>query len=474
MFIKSIRLETFKNFEQEIFDFSKMTLIKGSNGSGKTTLALESILFALYGFTTKELLSDLPMRSKSKSCTVEVKFEQNKAIYTVIRSFPIKLIIKKDDKIIKFNTNSEASKFLIDLVGEREAFLRFRVIDSAKESNLLEQGNVALKRIIFAGSDEIFNNMRVKLLEIKRTRELLNKDRIQASTHFPSEKRLQLISSKIEEIAEQEADLVKTIREFENDFRKTEREMGQLEQRKKTIKYNQDKVTKDKTCFVCKQVIPQTTQKRLSIDIDKEVKDINNSLATKTSEIEEMNDLIKSHRIIRENISSRLQTLFDLRGKLEARLKQKDFIYTNKDEEIVKQAIKELDNISSYYLTETIKTLTPIINSILQKIDFTVSFDVNTKGKFEINLQKDNINYKYKDLSTGQRIMLQIAFKLSLLLSQGESGILIADEGMSSLDSENLQHILQIFEGLPFQLILVLHRFDEVPDNIKVINLDKE
>jgi len=474
MIIKTVRLTNFKCFKGAKFLFDPMTLVQGANGSGKTTVALESLLYALFGYTTHPLLSDLPTKGVSKSCSVELEFKHNNSNYIVKRSFPTKLSIIKDNKPVKFDTGAEGNRFITDLIGSRENFQKFRVIDSAKESNLLEQGNVALKRIIFAGSDEIFNNMRVKLLEIKRNRELYNKDRIQASTHYPSEKRLQLINSKYVELDEQNLELIKTVREFENDFRKTEREMGQLEQRKKTIKYNQNKVTKDRTCFVCKQVIPQTTQKRLTVDIEKEVKEINTSLATKTSEIAEMKDLIASHRTIIENISNKLQVLLNLKIKLESRLKMKEFIYTNKDEEIVKQAIKELDNISSYYLTETVKTLEPIINSILQKINFTVSFDVNTKGKFGIKLRKNNIDYKYKELSCGQKLMLQIAFKLALLLQNNDTGVVIADEGFANLDTNNLQHILQVFEGLPFQLIMCLHHFNDIPENIGIINLNKE
>jgi hypothetical protein len=50
----------------------------------------------------------------------------------------------------------------------------------------------------------------------------------------------------------------------------------------------------------------------------------------------------------------------------------------------------------------------------------------------------------------------------------------VADEGMGALDSQNLLHILHIFENLPFQLFFVLHNFEEPPENIKIIDLDKE
>ena len=141
---------------------------------------------------------------------------------------------------------------------------------------------------------------------------------------------------------------------------------------------------------------------------------------------------------------------------------------------IVKKAIEELDKLSSYYITESLKILEPIINDIVSKIGFEVSFTINEKGKFAIEMQKDNISYKYKDLSTGQKLVLQIAFKLALLLERNETGIIIADEGMSSLDQENLEHVLGIFNNLPFQLFLVLHHFEDIPEHIRVINLTEE
>jgi len=99
---------------------------------------------------------------------------------------------------------------------------------------------------------------------------------------------------------------------------------------------------------------------------------------------------------------------------------------------------------------------------------------LNEKGKFTIALQKDDIPYKYKDLSTGQKLILQIGFKLALLIEQNKTGIIIADEGLSSLDEGNLLHVVDIFENLPFQLFMVLHHCPELPESIKIIDLNKE
>ena len=74
-------------------------------------------------------------------------------------------------------------------------------------------------------------------------------------------------------------------------------------------------------------------------------------------------------------------------------MKQKDYKYTDRDVLIAKKAIEELDRLSTYYLTESIKVLEPIINNILTKINFEVKFEITETGKFAIRLQKEDIVY---------------------------------------------------------------------------------
>ena len=111
MKIKRIALQKFKNFTKKEITLSSITFFQGKNGTGKTTLALESILFALFGYTTKEKLTDLPTRNKSKSCTVTIELEHKGDIYIITRKYPTNLRIMKNDEIIKFSTTSEASRY---------------------------------------------------------------------------------------------------------------------------------------------------------------------------------------------------------------------------------------------------------------------------------------------------------------------------------------------------------------------------
>ena len=475
MIIKEIKLRNFKNFTDKTTKFNNLVFIKGKNGSGKTTLALESILFALYGYTPLSSLKDVPTRSEAKSCTVEINIEHNGKEYRIVRTYPTKLKIFEDKKELEFVNASEGQGWINKVFGDRVHFLKFRIIDAyTKEANFLEEGQTTLKKIIFSISEDTFNTIRRKLNDIKREREIYNKDKAVVSSLFPSQKRLNVICDNLKNINVQQEGLKKDLRAYENELRNLERDIGRAEYTQKNTKDKKEKLGKAKICYTCKQTISDSNQKRLLTETETLLKNAVKILKEKTEDKKLSLDLIKSQKKILEKHEPELFVLNELKMKLQTRIKQKDYKYTDKDVLIVKTAIEELDRLSTYYLTESIKILEPIINDVLSKIGFQVCFTINDKEKFTIALQKEGIDYNYKDLSTGQKLLLQIAFKLALLMEKGESGIVVADEGMGSLDSDNLQHVLGIFENLPFQLFFIIHNLEEVPDGIQTINLNNK
>jgi len=161
--------------------------------------------------------------------------------------------------------------------------------------------------------------------------------------------------------------------------------------------------------------------------------------------------------------------LNDLLLKLESRIRQKDYIYTNKDVLLYKKAIEELDLFCNNFIVDWLKNFEPIINNIISKINFKIEFDFNKK--LDLRLIKNNQTYSYKELSTGQKLILSIAFKLAILLEKNETGLIIADEGFSNLDYDNLNYIVELFKDLPFQLIMMLHRYEDIPEGVNVIKL---
>ena len=498
MILKEISLKTFKCFENYSVSFDKINLIEGANGIGKSTI-IEALIFALYGFYGG-LISDIPTRwSKAKSCKVDVVIEDNEHIIEICREFPLKLTIKEDNKLLKLST-AEGNKYLEDRFGSRLCFEQFRKIDAYNpESNFLEQGTVTLKKILFSGTDEMFNSIRNNLNAMKLEREKYNKDTAVVYKYYPSEKRLETLKTGYEEITsrymEAEDEIVNSDKELhknnlqlstlESRHCEIQRSVGDLNKQINETKVDVEKVIIQKKCPVCNQNLGIENARNIEQNKDTKIKYLNAQLENIRNEDieicskipilkEENNTLqvVKDQFLsVREIFRPRRMKLQELIIKLEGRLKQKEYIYTERDVIVVKKAIEELDKISSVYLVDTVHSLEPIINSVLAKIGFTVSFDVDIKGRFNILLTKEDIQYKYKDLSCGQGLILQIALKLALLLQRGLEGILVSDEGLSALENNNLEDIINLFKELPYQLIFVLHRANIEDSEVNIIKL---
>jgi ABC-type ATPase involved in cell division len=554
MFIEKIKLTTFEQFESFETTFDNMNFITGGNGKGKTTLAVDALNFALYGFTTKDLISDLPTRGKAKTCSVELLIEENGDKIRVLRHFPLKLSIWVNNVLQKLST-AEANKWITDRFGDRLFFEKFRLIDAyKKETDFLREGQVALKKIIFAGTDEMFNNWRKKLTDLQYEREKYNKDRSVIYKCYPSEKRLNILITNLVEISNSLVITNQLIEEGEKDLRDSKSSISNNELKlaylnnniynidtikssydlelstcQKNISTFENKIEQetkkgqeiekqnvtlvtDKICYVCKrplesieELLKNQENKKIEIgnnirnyelkirelkddiclledkaqkekaqkveEYKKQILDIETEQLELATQMKIEEEILLQNKENRTKLSFQKEQLQVLKLKQENRLKQKEFIYTENDVLIAKKAIEELDKMSSYYLVETVGSLEPIINSVLSKINYVIKFDVDIKGKFNILLTKNNTEFKYKDLSGGERLILQIAFKIALLLQQNKTGVLIADEGMSSFDAENLHHILTLFEDLPFQLIVILHRFEDFPEKSNIIKL---
>ena len=552
MILKEIKLKTFKCFEDYSVSFEKINLIQGAIGIGKSTI-LQALIFALFGYS-EGILADLPTRGKATSCKVTAIIEDNGHVVEVIREFPLKLTVKEDGKTLKMST-SEGNTYLVDRFGSRQDFFQFRIVDAySKETNLLEQGNVVFKKILFAGADEKFNEIRNNLNVIKLERERLNRDGIVLDICYPSEKRLEVLNASLNDVInryrEMDGDisladkglrdseiklsehenkivyLTKQINDIDNirssfdskliqnESRHTEiqRTVGDLnKQIEETI--NQRGTVLTNYCYACKQPLKinkdilvgklDTEIKKLDAKLEsmrnedieicrnipilkesiikerlqkveqfkKEIENLQTENVDLIEDIKNTKEIIAQDKDIRDNLLPKKEKIQSLKVKLENRLKQRQFIYTERDVIIVKKAIEELDKLSSVYLVETVGSLEPIINSVLEKIGFQIKFDVDTKGKFNILLSKEDIQYKYSDLSCGQRLILQIALKLSLLLQQSKTGIILSDEGLSALENNNLEDIINLFKELNFQLVFVLQRASIEDPEINIIKL---
>ena len=474
MIIKSLEFHNYKCFTDYKVDFSILTFIKGANGIGKSTLGKDAHLFCTHGYSDKKL-SDLPNKPiKAKSCWVKEEIEVNGNLYAIKRSVPTKLEIWKNNELLEFDTNAEAELYLKSLFGDVNIFKKFRMIDNKVGINFLEEGQVALKKTIFSLSQDKFNQVRDNLNKLKYDRELHNKDNLRIAIHYPSEKRLKIIRDGLVKLNSTYNTLTQEVRTLNSDLNTYNRKQGEITTNKNKTKWQRDKLLQEPICYECKQSLPQPNKAQMLKDKNEAITNLNEQYKNNVDVIEELKEMIIQAEKPIAALNPKKDKLHQLEMVLETRIKHNDFKYNTKDVEIVKRSIKELDSLSSRCLVRSINTLEPIINSVLEKINFQVIFEVNDKGKFAITLRKDEIDYAYNLLSDGQKLILQIAFKLALNLSKNNEGLIVADEGLSSLDSENLLHILTIFENYPFQLIFMLHRADDIPEGIKIIDLNEQ
>jgi DNA repair exonuclease SbcCD ATPase subunit len=468
MNLKKITLTDYRNFEGTVsFPFYKITHITGENGTGKTTLGLLAFLFAIYGWS-EDSLEDLITKGK-KSTKVEIEID-DLIISREYPTTPSSLKIYKNNKELIFSNNVERQNYLNEIFKNIDYFRKFRMIDTQKGISILESGKTAIRKTLVSFNESYFNNIRNGLQEKKREREMYNKDRIISYTLYPSQKRLDFINMKLLSLSEELVNIEKEINETEKEYLELLTKKGKKESIIEYYKSQKDRINQYSKCPTCLRGITPTLKIELLKEVNDKISEANETISILLENINERKDILNYFKSIKNNIDKHQKKLFNYQLKLSNRIEQKDFKYTDKDVLILKKAIEELDNFLSYYLAEWTKILEPLINSLIEKIGFKIEFIINTKGDFDLKIYKNGIEYSYKNLSTGQRLILSIAFQLAFLLEKGETGLIIADEGFGNLDENNLNLIIEFFKSIPFQLIYIVHRFD-TPEGVRAISL---
>jgi chromosome segregation ATPase len=372
----------------------------------------------------------------------ENKIEQNRIS---IKTYEQKCeeLSKQEIEIIETNVcyvckqplkNNSAGDIVKARMNERaEYMIKINTLD-AEIINLQDQTKILREKIILERN--------TKLEEYKKEIDNLRNEDIEICSRIPV-----LKNAIIKEREEKRKEFLSAIKNYENIIIKSKEEIEGLKQAIITEK---------------EQMIEKCKNDRENLITDN---------AYLSEDMTNADEILIQDKEARDKLTPKKERIQACKMKLEARLKQKEYIYTERDVIVVKKAIEELDKLSSVYLVETVRSLEPIINSVLEKIGFEVTFDVDIKGKFNILLGKGNIQYKYKDLSCGQKLILQIALKIALLLQQSKTGLMISDEGLSALENDNLEDIINLFKDLQFQLVFVLHRASLEDPEINIIKI---
>ena len=474
MIAKEIKLNDFRNFEgYHRFPIHLLNLIIGKVGVGKSTLGRIAITFCLYGYSEVPL-SKLPTRwLKDPKTWVEVVFQDKKDIIVIKREIPVKItILKNGIEEMQGATNSDKQEWIIKRFGDLEYFKKFRMIDLKEGINVLEEGKTNLRKILISFHESMLNNIRESLQKKKSLYEKLNKDTAVIFKHYPSNKRMSVLENSFQKVLSNQESISKEIRLLESDYYKLSTFKGSMERNVFNFEDQKKKIESNSSCPTCDQSYPLEFRRNLWKSTVKKLNDCKVELSKISSTISTRQVAIQKLKNSSRQIQKTLDKINSLKFKMEARLKQKDYIYTNRDILLLNSALKELDKFYSFYILSCVKVLEPIINTVISKINLEMNFILTNKGDFDIILRKDKNEYNYKELSSGQRLLLSIAFQLALLLDKGDVGIILADEGFNNLDTETMVSLYEMLKELPFQIVSIVHRFEDVSREINIIDLN--
>jgi hypothetical protein len=336
-----------------------------------------------------------------------------------------------DNQEIQFNTNTIGQTYLEEIIGTLDFFRSYRCVDNRNGLNLLDMGIVTLRKSMMSFIENLFTDIRTRLLAQKVERERYSIDK-KLYKHFLSEKRLIILNVALDIIK-------KEYLKFEQD-KDTQQGIinkikSEISSREKIIYYKQQEMKKvdEGICPVlktkCERIAPKNKPNTMGLntdigDLQKEIYNYKKQLESEQESIEYYNDTLS---VLRNKENKAREKLLKLKGAFQF----KDYKYTKYDILIYDEAIKVLDTFAGEYIKEWLGSLSIILNNLLNKLNIRVEF---TADKDFIKVYDNEQILKYDQLSTGQRCFLNVIFKLAILLQQNKTGVILLDDGLNNLD----------------------------------------
>lgn len=432
-----VRFKNFLSYGEDIqeIDLSQpgITLVVGenkrdggSNGSGKSTATVESIVYALFGKTTKKLKADDVVNNKTrKDCFVEVNFNIGKDEYHVRRyrnhsELGNSLMLEKNGKDItaegKIETQAELENiikisyksFISSIVLSQEKIANFAEADSLERRKIIE--NLLMYDFISKYHKAAKEVLRTIGPEIRATTGSIDekKDTIDTlaenlmgyidSKETEAEERATKLEQAKEELAELKAvdaqkelelrrqaeqksaeidDIESKIDDMDSRISSLKRKLPSAENKLSSrLKEIQETEEHPNTCPVCANVIDK--------------KKLDEYLASKREEVEEIQQSISEWK-------DELETLEEEEKKLQRRLAKKQ------------KQLKELkDECNSDLPLEELENSTAHIKELEQEIAVLESYSFDPETDSYVLSTTDTINKKKAELKKLRKKMRRL------------------------------------------------------------------
>lgn len=477
-----IKLTNFGLFETADINLAKINLLiavnydtetddngeLSGNGAGKTHI-VDAITFLKYGDVVGKNLKDL-IRFGAKEAIVEGEFSLNGHIYKIIRKIPTALFVYVDGVEKQFNTNTLAQRFLDEQFGEDlNTFRTYRILDNKKGINLLDLGAVSLRKSLMAFVDTQFSLVRKSLLDKKLERETYNVSK-RLYQHSLSQKRVDFINSSLNRIEGESVENSKEIRQLNNSLNQKKSELQSLVY---LIQNNKEKniPAKDRKCPTCGTILGKTEAQVIAAKSEGEIQIMQKQKEHLEFEIKENSEELLYLEAQGNNLNTHYGRLRNYKMRLEAAFKFANYKYTAQDVALYAESVKVLDGFASYYVSEWLGNLALIINDLLRPMNMSVTFNLE---KDFISIAEAGRTLKYEQSSGAQQRFLNCVLKLAILLSEGKTtGEFIVDEGINEMDGPTLNKFLEVLRPLNFTSVIVYQKVNRDLQDVNYINIDR-
>jgi len=484
MRINSLYFKNIRSFEEAELTFVKSNFITGwnldtedGNGVGKSTVII-GLLLLLGGAKFADINLKKFVKDGESSALLNGVIEVGEDIIEIERVLKVKGTSTLKIKINGVDPECVSPKIyqdkLFEYIGSAENFKKFRIIDASSGINILDFTSGQLRKTLMGICQDKFDGVRKKILDKKSLYEKFNKKAV-IYKHAPSMKRLEVLGASIQALDTSKLnELVKKIQSFQMDKNKLLTEKGKLTQDQHIKSQQLQKFKAMAQCPSCLQRVTDGYKKPILQDLDIKIKNLVSEIATLLVDLKMYDEIIQQEEKNKSKVYERKQKLNGLKSKLQVRLSQKDYMYTDEDVEIAKQAIDMIDAFGNFYVMEWVKVIEPIVNSYICQLNMKISFVPDEKGNIEVSINRNGKDYTYDMLSQGEKIFISTIFKIALLMERQESGLMLADEAFNSLSEENLNRILEVISNLPVQLLCISHNPNIDRTLAKEIFINKE
>ena len=473
--IKLIDFQSYMDSEVILSD-SKVFFISGlnrdtgsSNGCGKSALK-EGILFALFG-KTKVRGNDIVRRGQKK-CRVEVDLYHGKASIQVIRTksgSTSDLTVIVNGSLLQ-GTLTEVQVQLEKLLGVTcDQFINYSVIDHVRFLDLSDFSSTDLRLTLqeLIGLDQL-----QKVLE--KMREYKNSlDRVMEKKQvrfFPSDKRLQVLNAYKAQFSTKMSELDIFLASAGKSYGSLTSEVCQCDNEVRNLDQAQTKVITQGACPLCNANLP--VEKKLSLlnEYQTRLTELATIKQTKQVDALKIKQEIDVKKIEQEKLRTELFRCFTRITQLEECKKSQKCT----DDVIgeLKLYISAIDLIQQYITGALIELASQVedqMNADLTRLsDFYCKINlqkVTAKGvtipSCDLVVYRGDYEYSYNMLSSGEKTLVTLVFKLVLSSLKGFNDLLMIDEGLDRLDEVNRERVLTLLESSPYtQIFLISHRED--------------